>query len=167
MRLTCSREPSPLGTGGALRHALPRLARDTLLVLNGDSYCDLDLSDFLTRHTESHAACTLALSRVADAARFGTVTLDGRGRVRSFAEKSAAVGPGLVNAGVYLLARRLVAELPDRPLSLEREAFPEWARAGHCHGYVTECGFLDIGTPESYAEANRFFATHHTERAVP
>jgi NDP-sugar pyrophosphorylase family protein len=159
MPLTYSRETTPLGTGGALRHALPLLQRDTLLVLNGDSYCDLDLCDFLKRHADAHSACTLALSRVADASRFGTVQLDGCGRVRSFAEKSDDGGPGLVNAGVYLLARRLVAELPaGRPLSLEREAFPAWAQAGQCHGYVTERGFLDIGTPESYAVAVRYFA---------
>jgi len=45
----------------------------------------------------------------------------------------------------------------DRPVSLEREVFPRWIGQG-----LTGCPFggqfLDIGTPESYAEAERFFA---------
>lgn len=159
MGLTYSEEPAPLGTAGALRHALPLLSRPTVLVLNGDSYCDLDLAAFLERHRQSGAEISLALTAVPDASRFGKVRLSADDRIDHFEEKRADAGPGWINAGVYLLERRLVEEIPaGGAASLERDLFPRWAVAGRCHGFQTDGKFLDIGTPESYAEAESFFA---------
>jgi NDP-sugar pyrophosphorylase family protein len=159
MSLAYSPEPQPLGTGGALRHALPLLTRPTVLVLNGDSYCDLDPAAFFAQHQGSGAEATLALTAVADASRYGKVRLSDDGRVERFEEKQAGAGPGWINAGVYLLARRLVEEVPaGRAVSLERDVFPGWAASGRCRGYRAAGRFLDIGTPESYAEAATFFA---------
>jgi D-glycero-alpha-D-manno-heptose 1-phosphate guanylyltransferase len=159
MRLAYSVETSPLGTAGALRHALPRLACPVVLVLNGDSYCDLDLAAFFDQHRRSGAKCTVALTEVPDVARFGKVTLVGGHRVTRFEEKSAAGGRGLINAGVYLLARQLLDEIPPGgAVSLERDLFPRWAAQGRCHGFAAAGRFLDIGTPESYARAAAFFA---------
>jgi NDP-sugar pyrophosphorylase family protein len=159
MRLAYAVETSPLGTAGALRHARPLLARPAVLVLNGDSYCDLDLAAFIEHHRRSKAECTVALAEVPDVARFGKVTLVGGHRVTRFEEKSAAGGRGLINAGVYLLARHLLDEIPaGGAVSLERELFPRWAEEGRCHGFAAAGRFLDIGTPESYASAAEFFA---------
>src|SRR5438105_3788922 len=46
MRLLYSEEPAPLGTAGAVRWALDKLSLPTILLLNGDSYCDVHLSAF-------------------------------------------------------------------------------------------------------------------------
>src|SRR5262249_57903811 len=128
-------------------------------VLNGDPYCALDLAAFIEHHRRSQADCTVALAEVPDVARFGKVTLAGGHRVTRFEEKSAAGGRGLINAGVYLLARRLLDEIPaGGAVSLERELFPRWAAEGRCHGFAAAGRFLDIGTPESYASAAAFFA---------
>ena len=82
-----------------------------------------------------------------------------------FQEKAASRGPGWVNAGVYLLRRSQVKEIPPgRPVSLERDVFPQWVRRGLV-GYQAEGRFLDIGTPESYAEAERFFAPPANDQA--
>jgi NDP-sugar pyrophosphorylase family protein len=159
MRLTYSVETTPLGTAGALRHALPLLDRPSVLVLNGDSYCDLDLPAFFDQHRRSRAKCTVALTEVPDVARFGKVTLAGGHRVTRFVEKSAAGGRGLINAGVYLLGRQLLDEIPAQgAVSLERALFPRWAAEGRCYGFVAAGRFLDIGTPESYAQAAECFA---------
>ncbi len=45
LRLSYSQETSPLGTGGALRAAAAGL--ESALVLNGDSWCDVNLSEFV------------------------------------------------------------------------------------------------------------------------
>src|SRR5205085_7836343 len=80
MQLGYSREESQLGTGGALRLALPLVEAPRCLVLNGDSYCAADLREFATWHTSRSAAASLLLTRVADTSRFGRVDVlpDGR-----------------------------------------------------------------------------------------
>jgi D-glycero-alpha-D-manno-heptose 1-phosphate guanylyltransferase len=158
MRLNYSEETTPLGTGGALRAALPHLETPTLLVLNGDSFCRADLAAFRTWHDERQAQASLLLAQVPDTARFGRVTVDETGQVLEFAEKGQNFGPGSINAGIYLLAQKLIAEIPtDRAVSLEREVFPAWIGRGLC-GYSGGREFLDIGTPESFAQAEQFFA---------
>ncbi len=149
-------EPEPLGTGGALRLALEEVAGDPLLVLNGDSLCPLPLAALAERHRASGAAATLLAVRVPDASRFGTLVLDERDRVREFREKDPMGGPGLVNGGVYLLARRVVEEIPPaRAVSLEREILPALAARGALAALPVAGRLLDIGTPASFREAER------------
>jgi NDP-sugar pyrophosphorylase family protein len=158
LSLAYSREEMPLGTGGALRLALPLLDAEHALVLNGDSYVDLPLGEFHTWHREHGFAGSLLLTWVEDAARFGTVETDASGRIQAFREKQGLSRPGWINAGVYLLARAHLEELPaGRPVSLEREAFPAWLAEG-LGGYTRRAAFLDVGTPESLAQAETFLA---------
>jgi len=157
MRLAYSAEPAPLGTGGALRLALPLLSTPAVLLLNGDSYCDVAVPELWAFHQRQRAAVSLTLCQVADTSRFGGVRLVGD-RVERFDEKQAAGGPGCINAGVYIINRNRVEEIPPgRPVSLEREMFPAWANDGCVHGFLCSGRFLDIGTPESYTEAETFF----------
>jgi NDP-sugar pyrophosphorylase family protein len=157
MRLSYSTEPMPLGTGGALRWALPRLASPAVLLLNGDSCCDVELGDFWRFHREYGADVSLVLARVADASRFGRVETERGGRVARFVEKGPSGAAGWVNAGIYLIERPLIAELPLlRPLSLEHDLFPGWVKARHVRGFRCRGRFLDIGTPQSYAAAETF-----------
>jgi NDP-sugar pyrophosphorylase family protein len=159
LRLRYSRESEPLGTAGALRSALPLLEGEAVMAMNGDSFCDADLAAAWTFHRERGSEATLVLTWVADAARYGRVEIDREGVVQGFAEKQPGATPGWINAGIYLLARSQLAALPaSRPLSLEREVLPEWIGHG-LHGFRTRGRFVDIGTPQSYADASRFFAT--------
>jgi NDP-sugar pyrophosphorylase family protein len=156
LRLDYSQEPSPLGTGGALRRAADFLTSDPVLVLNGDSYCEANLNAFYAWHSEKKSEVSLLLVRVEDTSRFGRVSLDARGRVTGFCEKGPEGGPGWINGGIYLLSRDLIRSIPpDRPVSLEREMFPSWI-GGPFYGYESGGRFLDIGTPEDYAEAETF-----------
>ena len=160
VRLSYSAEPEPLGTGGAVRLALPLLRGETLLLLNGDSYCDLDLAAFLRFHRGRRPAASLALARVGDPARFGRVVTGPGGRVERCEEKDPAPAPGGINAGVYLIDRDLVTAIPaGRPVSLEREILPGWVGSGRAYGFAGGGRFIDIGVPESYTAADRFFAS--------
>jgi NDP-sugar pyrophosphorylase family protein len=160
LRLDYSREPAPLGTGGALRLALPLLGSDPLLVLNGDSFCDFDLDDFLHFHRAAGAAGSMILTRVNDTRRYGRAVVQADGAVSGFVEKAEASGPGCINAGTYLLSQRMLLSIPGGgPCSLEREILPGWAGRG-LYGYRCNGAFLDIGTPESYAASARFFELH-------
>jgi NDP-sugar pyrophosphorylase family protein len=156
--LIYSQEPSQLGTAGALRLALPLLESDSVLVLNGDSYCDANLKDFWSWHSAKGAEASLLLTKVSDTKRYGRVQVDEEGQLLSFAEKIESNGPGWINAGVYLFKRHLLLTIPEnRPVSLERELFPKWLGTKF-YGYCTPSArFLDIGTPESYSAAFEFF----------
>ncbi len=158
LRLLSSQESSPLGTAGALRLAQPLCGTGPVLVMNGDSFCDVDMRAFLAWYCEREATCALVLARMDDTRRFGQVHVDIDGRVLRFEEKNDAGGPGWINAGVYLIAPDLLRTIPaGRAASLEREMFPAWIGHG-LSGYRSEGRFLDIGTPEAYASAESFFA---------
>jgi NDP-sugar pyrophosphorylase family protein len=147
-----------LGTAGALRFAVERFQSDAVLVLNGDSYCDVDLKEFCRWHRQREANASIVLTKVDNSDRFGSVHTNPDGMITRFGEKVALQTGGWINAGIYLLARRLIEQIPaQRPVSLEREVFPEWIGRGF-YGYQHLGLFLDIGTPESFAGAAQLLA---------
>ena len=158
MRLRYSVEPDPLGTGGAVRHAAGLFTRDGVLLLNGDSFCAVSL-DGLVATARRENRVGLALAHVEDVSRYGAVTTGPAGAVTGFAEKGGATGPGWINAGVYSIPRPLIDDIPaGRPVPLEREVLPCWVESPGLRG-VPGTRFIDIGTPESFAAADAFFAS--------
>lgn len=153
-----SREEEPLGTGGALRLALPLCDTEHLLVMNGDSYVDVDLGRFLDWYYQGGYQAALLLLNRTDADRYGSVTRDGAGRVIRFKEKNPGAGPGLINGGIYLMQAALPRSIPPGTLfSLEYDFFPGLLGQG-LYGYECQGRFIDIGTPESYSRADDFFS---------
>lgn len=158
LKIRYCEEKTPLGTGGAVRLSLPETSSDPVLVLNGDSYCDANLNAFLAFHKEKEASVSMLLTSVADTRRYGRVGIDSDSNVRGFEEKGTASGAGLINAGIYLLSRKVIEEIPqDRPCSLERDVFPAVLGKGFFGYNGSSRFFIDIGTPESYKEAERLF----------
>lgn len=157
LQISYSVETEPLGTGGALRLAMPLISSAYALVMNGDSFCDVDLQHFVLQHFEKNASASMVLAEVSDISRYGAVDIDCCGRVVRFEEKGERSGNGLINAGVYLLAQEIIASLPqDRACSLERELFPLLISSG-LNGYPCDGRFIDIGVPEDYLAAADFF----------
>jgi D-glycero-alpha-D-manno-heptose 1-phosphate guanylyltransferase len=158
MTLAHSVEAAPLGTAGALRRALSKLETETLLLLNGDSYCEVDFVRLATEHRRRRADLTLTVARVPDASRFGEVKMALDGKVIHFGEKQNGSGRGWINAGIYLVERSLLAEIPPNQFcSLERDMLPGWVRSRRVFATKGSGRFLDIGTPSSYAVATAFF----------
>lgn len=162
--ITLSREPTPLGTGGALRHLLPILPEaSAFLSFNGDTLTPnltLDPSSLLASFfllPTSRPSAHLWASPVPDATRYGTLDLSPDGRVLSFREKSAVRGPAHVNAGIYLLPRPLLETIPSgRPVSLETECLPLWASSDLLLSHPVPPPLLDMGTPDGLSEMERF-----------
>jgi D-glycero-alpha-D-manno-heptose 1-phosphate guanylyltransferase len=150
-----SKEAEPLGTAGALRGA-ERYLRDVpeFLVMNGDSFLEVDFGNLMDFHRGCQAMATMAVLRVENAGRYGTVHVDPNGRVRSFTEKAGGETPGLVNGGTYVFSSTIFQFIPDEPASLERDVFPRLLEHGvyarEQHGI-----FIDIGTPADYARAQQ------------
>lgn len=151
-----SRETTPLGTGGALKLALDKTERETLLAFNGDSYCPCDLHRLLTEHSRTAAAATLWVVGVEDCSRYGAVSVADDGSVTAFREKEMVTKKGLINAGIYAIQRTILESIPvGRPVSLEHDVFPGLI-GEKLHAVAGEGPFIDIGTPESYARAQDF-----------
>lgn len=151
-------EPAPLGTAGALAHAR-QLVDGTFLLLNGDTYIELDAGAMVAAHRRTGALVTIAAVSVPDAGRYGALDVTGDGRVRGFREKGVA-GPGQVNAGIYVLEPRVLDAIPaGRAVSLERETLPALLAAREpVHAMPLPGSFVDIGTPESWSAFSREIA---------
>lgn len=159
LRLLYSREERPLGTGGALRLAISYLWSDTILVLNGDSYMDVDLGAYVDWFFKKQGDAAIVLSEVPDMARYGRVVIDRDEQIITFHEKGLDEGHGLINAGIYLMKKSIVASIPaGNPYSLEREFFPSLI-GKKLLGFRANGRFIDIGTPASYTAAEDFFAS--------
>jgi NDP-sugar pyrophosphorylase family protein len=158
MCIRYSREDEPLGTGGALKLAEP-LISDPVLVLNGDSYVEWGLVPMLELFAAKDAISVVVVQAVADVTRYGSVTLARDGRITEFLEKGVRGGPGLINAGVYLLRKQIVRDLPaGTAISLEREVFPGLLDRG-VYGLVCTGLFIDIGIPDDFKRAQVLLAS--------
>lgn len=163
LALDYSVEDRPLGTGGAMKLAEP-FVEGTFLLLNGDSYLDLDLAAFLAAHRANLArdpacAATMALARVPDASAYGSVELDQDGRIRSFVEKTSITrNDNLINAGIYAIDFSVMKTVPGgMAVSVEREVFPALLRSGsRLYGWPSDGFFVDIGTPEGYSRFQKY-----------
>lgn len=152
LRIRYSRERAPLGTGGALKLAEPLLS-DPVIVLNGDSYVQWNLAAAAEVFSKHDASLVMVLQNVTDVSRYGSVTVAADGRVTQFVEKGARAGPGLINAGVYLLRKDIVSALPaGGTISLERDIFPRLL-GGNVYGLVSNGLFIDIGIPSDLERA--------------
>jgi D-glycero-D-manno-heptose 1,7-bisphosphate phosphatase len=157
-------EPQPAGTGGALWQARDRLDRSFLL-LNGDSWFDINLLEFGCRIPGNGSVeGVIALRPLADAARFGIVDLSDE-HIVGFTERPAQTGPGLVSGGVYAFRHALLDYLGPQ-CSLERDVFPRLAEAGRLLGAEYPGYFIDIGVPDDLSRARREIPDQRIRPAV-
>jgi D-glycero-alpha-D-manno-heptose 1-phosphate guanylyltransferase len=157
LALTYAVEARPLGTGGALRNGLaaadPRI--EPIWVLNGDSIVRLDHAGMWAAHQRRRCdplAMTMAVTAVPDAARYGVLEIQ-QGRVSRF-DPAGDAGPGLINAGVYLLHRRIFeAWTLPAAFSFEADFLMPFADRLEITAFETDGGFIDIGVPADYDRA--------------
>lgn len=149
-------EKRPLGTAGAIAFARTALSSDPVLVLNGDTWLDIDLSTMLLTHWEAPAPlATIACVLVDDTRRYGRIDVASDGSIRRFMEKEdTSATEGLVNGGAYLLSAKLLDSMAaNAGSSLERDILAKLPN-GTLRAHILErANFVDIGTPESYAHA--------------
>lgn len=155
-RVEYVRETKPLGTGGAIARALPGLG-ETFVVVNGDTFLELDLAMLVERHSEGETPVTMAAARVPDRGRYGALGLE-RGRVVAFEEKRPGAGPGWINGGVMAMDRELFDGAPDGPFSLESDWLPSFL--GRIAVFKTEGFFVDMGTHETLETLDEELGRH-------
>lgn len=152
-----SPEDSPLGTGGAVRNALPLLGGRAALILNGDSFCPLDLSDFHDFHVKNGGTASLAVVEPGPRRDGGFLELGAGGRVLSFDEREYRPGR-VMNAGVYLLEPEALAAIPAEPCSLEKDVLPRLLER-KVFASTVSAPLYDIGTPERWQKFQDAYAS--------
>jgi len=160
-------EETPLGTGGALLHALRSFhITSPLLVLNGDTYFAVDLERLRQFATRNEASVAMALFETGDTARYMGVDVDAQGRI--LALRAHDRSPHLANGGIYWLdpcGLRELTAIPDRAVSLETELLPLMCAGRRLYGCAFRGTFVDIGVPQDYRAAERLL-TSTRESAV-
>jgi D-glycero-alpha-D-manno-heptose 1-phosphate guanylyltransferase len=163
VRVQYSIEQKLLGTGGAVKKAERLISGESLLVMNGDTFVDVELHKLVRFHQRRKAVATLAAVKGAGAGRYGSLSIDAKGRIRAFLEKSGGNEMGgsetrrqLINGGVYVLEKGLLKNIRARgPVSLEGKVFPSLLGRNCMYAFKTEAYFLDIGVPKDLWRAQR------------
>lgn len=144
-------ESEPLGTGGCVKKALSEIEGDEFIVINGDTFFDIDYRKLAECHERAGADVTIALKRLHDCSRYGSVVVDDSWKVAGFREKMNCTGC-LINGGVYMASKRLLASLPVK-FSFEKDLLEKHYDDMNFYGCQFDGYFVDIGIPEDYAKA--------------
>lgn len=155
MRIAYSQEDTPLGTAGAVRHALHENV--PTLVLSADALCDFSLREAVQRHGERGALATVLTTRLDDPREYGAVLAAQDGRVTALVEKPAysQVADTLVSTGIYLLSAQAVERLPAQG-DFAFDFFPALLQENEPLYTDTLPGYwCDVGDPDAYRKAGR------------
>jgi len=156
MTIAYAEEKSPLGTGGGLFNALPLCKKNDVLVLNGDSFSDINYFDMMSKHKNSSSRMTIGIKHVPDTSRYGRVNIKS-GMISMFEEKGVG-GPGFINVGVYIVQREYLLSMETPAVfSLERDFLISKLDELKPRAYKVNGYFIDIGIPESYKLAQGYF----------
>ena len=158
VRLEYMVEPTPLGTGGAIKFAAGRDRGQPIVVFNGDILTAVDLPRVIALHRERRAKATIVLTPVENPAAYGLVETDEAGNVLRFLEKPSPdeIRCDTINAGIYVLEPETLKRIPPEvAFSIERGYFPSLVADRETFIAYTYRGYwIDIGTPEKYRQAH-------------
>ncbi|MFI5134767.1 MAG: HAD-IIIA family hydrolase [Chitinophagales bacterium] len=153
IKIEYSVEEEPLGTGGAILKAVHHSDAEEFFIFNGDTLFNIDLENFSRLHHKSDSLLSIALKRMENFDRYGVVRTNSANRIISFEEKKF-YEEGNINAGVYLLNRKLFDRLsfPEK-FSFEKDLMQKYCSEMKFYGFPFNDYFIDIGIPEDYSRA--------------
>jgi D-glycero-alpha-D-manno-heptose 1-phosphate guanylyltransferase len=155
INISYSKESNSLGTGGAIKLAENLITEDDFIVMNGDSFFDINLCKLIDYHLNKKALVTMALAKVKDIARYGVVERSKGNEIKNFIEKGECSDLNLINGGVYILNRKIFDfTLEGEKISLEKEIFPKII-GKEFYGISFDNYFIDIGIPEDYRKLQK------------
>lgn len=158
-------EPTPLGTGGAIKFAAGDYRDGPIVVFNGDVFTAVDLPAVIARHRERRAQATIVLTPVDNPAAYGLVNTDADGNILGFLEKPSPdeITTDMINAGIYVLEPASLSRIPANTVfSIERGYFPSLVEGRETFvAYPYRGYWIDIGTPEKYRQAHRDIMDGH------
>jgi D-glycero-alpha-D-manno-heptose 1-phosphate guanylyltransferase len=151
-------EQEPLGTGGGISLAMNHVTQNSALILNGDTFFDVNFEEFWRTHQDSMTPITLALKQMKFPDRYGTVLIEKNTLVK-FQEKQKNMPTGLINGGSYWVNKDIIELLPKtEKYSFEKDFLEASVSKKYLGGYISDGLFIDIGIPEDYERAQQIFA---------
>lgn len=147
-------EDEPLGTGGAIKKALINTESEDFLIMNGDTFFDVDLEKLYDCHLNINSDLTMALKPMKQFDRYGSVTVNGT-RVIGFEEKKYKES-GNINGGIYIAKSNIFSnkDLPER-FSFESDFMEKEKDKVSINAIIEDKYFIDIGIPEDYYRAQK------------
>lgn len=150
-------EKELLGTAGTLISNLNYIEDEDCLLIHADNYCLADFNAFIKKHNERPSYCVLTMMTFTTTTpkSCGIIETDSNGVVINLYEKVDSPPSNIANGAVYILSREFIQELKNSDnnyTDFVLEIIPKYL--GRIYTYHTKSIFIDIGTPESYNEAN-------------
>ncbi len=156
-QITLINEHELSGTAGTLIANLDFFQGKDGLLIHADNYCLADFKAFQHAHWNRPPEClmTMMTFRAGDPTSCGIVELDDRGVVIGFHEKVSKPPGNLANGAVYILAAELLQTLAMDFLTVNDFSTQVLSRfVGRIISYETKEVFMDVGTPQTYEQAN-------------
>ncbi|MDZ4707374.1 MAG: nucleotidyltransferase family protein [Saprospiraceae bacterium] len=145
-------ESIPLGTGGAARLALNQADSGQVWIMNGDTWFPVNLQAMLSNHRQSGNDITLALKKLFDFDRYGSVTIGKNCRITAFKEKQPIL-EGYINGGIYLIETEVLKSFQSGTrFSLEHDLFEQKVGQLKIGGFKSRSRFIDMGIPTDFEQ---------------
>jgi len=151
LKITYVQEKEPLGTGGAISACMDKVTDDEVVVINGDTYCQIDLNEMIASHKQHQAEITIVLKEMFDFDRYGTVDIgEGNRVIKRFNEKRK-VNKGYINAGTYCLNKDIFEQhnMPEK-FSFETDFLQKKINELISNAFQTNGYFIDIGVKDDF-----------------
>jgi D-glycero-alpha-D-manno-heptose 1-phosphate guanylyltransferase len=149
-----SAEKEPLGTGGAVKQALSLISADSCLIVNGDTFFNIDLGALWKYHIEKASDFTIALKQLSDFDRYGTIQKQGD-KIIAFEEKHYCK-TGEINGGIYVIRKDIFNKYSlEKTFSLEKDFLEKYVSELNIYGKIFYDYFIDIGVPTDYRKAQQ------------
>lgn len=147
-----SYEREQLGTAGAIKNAESLINEENIVVLNGDTFFNIDYKALVEFNNIKNSKFTMVLRTICDSKRYGTVDIDNNNKILKFTEKDDKCKSNIINAGIYIIHRSILEYIPNNEkYSLENNLMKDLLKDNiDIYGKVMDGYFIDIGIPEDY-----------------
>ena len=154
IKLTYSIENKLLGTGGAIKNAASNTSKKYLVVLNGDTYCPINIKQLLDKHSDIDHKEIIGIRHLSDPKRYGLIKINEHDRVISFEEKKVS-DKGYINIGAYILSSKNLTNFHEDIFSLEETYLKFSLIKRNLYAFKTFEDFIDIGIPSDYIKSSK------------
>jgi D-glycero-alpha-D-manno-heptose 1-phosphate guanylyltransferase len=158
-------EKMPLGTGGGIALAMQKAQTNDVFVLNGDTFFNISLTNLARFHAEKNASLTVALRKMENASRYGSIVINKSNRIEAFIEKNKKMDEALINGGIYILNKSVFLnyDMPEK-FSFEKDFLQKYFKNENFFGLEFNDYFIDIGIPSSYRQAQSDFVNEFIKK---
>lgn len=157
IKISYAKEAKPLGTGGAIINSLKFIDQNKpVIVVNGDTFLQIDYQKLLQFFEEKKSQLTLVLRKMEDCSRYGRVVFDENSVIKNFEEKSLETKSGFINGGIYLLDPKIFTQFCfEESFSFETDFLMKYLQNLEPEAFTVDEYFIDIGIPDDYARAQK------------